>query len=152
MKDPEEYPEQPGEGKSQWDARQIYVRELQELDQQINGVKMRIELRGTKEELIDNVCLYMSLIRWYYRELRPLFLGKGKTAAEAAVALDKEVKELTSAVKDEIPNLKAGKFDTSIESKLEELHNKLQEKRFRAGLVVPMGMDRDDTGILGWEG
>ncbi|GAI42333.1 unnamed protein product, partial [marine sediment metagenome] len=70
-------PKMPEGSLSDWDARQLYVRNLQGIDELTNSIKMRIELRdGTAEEMKEFFNVYFSLLRNLYRNIRSFFNKK----------------------------------------------------------------------------
>jgi hypothetical protein len=148
MVDYTEYPEAAGERKSEWDARQLFVKELQEINESANRVKAAIELReGTKGDIAGNYSVYLSLLRWYYRDLRPFFDEQEKAA------MDIRMEELRHEVDSNLAGMKnTNVYPLGLEKKMEEFQNAMHEKRFRMGLVIPLGVGKDETGILGWEG
>lgn len=144
-----EYPNNLDESKkAEWDARQLFVKELQDINEASNRVKMALELReGGKEDIAKNFMLYYSLLRWYYRNMRPLF------KEEDIKKLDSDMEEIKAAVNGVLVGMRENnEYPARLEKEMEGIQNIMHEKRWSKGLVVPIGLGRDETGIAGWEG
>lgn len=136
------------ESRSEWDARQLYVKRLQETNDALNQVKIKIELRdGGPVEIIDAFRLYFSLLRSFYRDTRFLFKTKEQ----------KEIDKYINQVKDVLitfTNQRINRSGTNkkvslplqLEQNMENLHNRINQRRFTKQLVIPMkDTDRHDT-------
>jgi hypothetical protein len=148
--DSDAYPEYADEhSKSEWDARQIYARTLEELDNRANEIKMRIELHQYKREEIGEMFgAYLSVLRCMFRKLYPLFDKKG------AAKIEKNIDELKAETDGNLQKqlTEDNIYPQETEDGLEKLHNELNGRRFSRGLVVPMSAPRDESGVDGWQG
>lgn len=150
----DKFPEMPDSTSSQWDARQLFTRKLQELEETANVIKIKIELReGTTNEVIGYFKIYFSLLRAYYRELRPFFNHKEQEKLDSIIDIIKnELIKFSSQSYGKILPMKNISIPRDLEYNLEELHNVLNQRRFEKKLVVPIyDPERDETGIKGWE-
>lgn len=136
------------DARSEWDARQLYVKRLQETNDALNQVKIRIELRdGGPSEIIDAFRLYLSLLRSFFRDTRFLF----STAEQKA--LDDKISDVKSGLTEfanqrvnQAGNSKTLYLPDGLEDTMEEIHNEINHRRFSKGLVIPMkDTDRHDT-------
>lgn len=135
--------------KSEWDARQIYARDLQEFDKLANEIKMKIEMRQYQpREIGDLFNSYLSVIRTLFRMMYWLFDEKSVNE------IKKEIAGLRAATGGSMQEKiqEDLEYPQEIEDRLESLHNKLNGKRFQRGLVIPMTMPRDESGVAGWQG
>jgi hypothetical protein len=151
----DDYPSYAAENtKSEWDARQIYARDLQTLDMQANEIKMKLEMHSYKPtEIGEFLNCYLSYVRTMFRMLYFLFDKKaveGNAEEKGITPEIEELKNLIGGVQQKISE--SMEYPQDIENRLEQLHNRLNGKRFERGLVVPMSMPRDDSGVDGWQG
>ena len=150
-----EQPKMPDGSLSDWDARQLYVRNLQEIDELTNSLKMRIELRdGTAEEMKEFFNVYFTLLRNYYRNIMPFF-SKKETKDN-----DDKIKNFLISFKNFNSQDTKGKLSKltiphTLEKELEDFYNVLNQKRFESRLVIPVSKtERFDKGkdmIIGYD-
>lgn len=149
----EKQPEMP-EGNAEWDARQTYVKTLQEINNSINSVKLRIELRdGSADEIVNSFRIYFSLIRVFYRELRPFFKEDEMKEMDSRIEKFKQnLVAFTSDIQNKLIPRNRIKIPNDLEDEMEKFHNDVNKKRFDMKLIVPIKTtDRDLTGISGWD-
>lgn len=130
------------EGKAEWDARQMHVRRLENLNTIADSLKMQIELRqGKPSEVAWYYQSYFSVIKQLYRNIRYHYSDKkrdGKPSERESV--DKTVRQITEMIsmircKDNsgLLIIPKGLGDT-----LETFHMAVNQKRFEVGLVIPI--------------
>jgi hypothetical protein len=138
------YPEDDS-SKSEWDARQIYARALEELDNSANEIKMRMESRNfPKEEVTTLFKTYLSLLRTMFRKMQ--FLYK----EDKAKKIKEDIRRFTDYIDGELnKDIEDEKYPQQLENDMEELQNTLNKRRFERGLIIPMGPARDPTGAGG---
>lgn len=125
----------------------MYTRNLEEIDTLANEIKYLIDLHDCSDV---EFALY---IRIYFARLRSLFRKMSFFFEE------EEVQFITQKIEDirkYTDNLTGSQIKSigvlaTIEDDLEKIHNKLNEKRFKRGLILPMGIPQDETFIAGWE-
>jgi len=132
-------------GKAMWDAREDYCKKLEEIDNNINAVKARIEM---KDNPIGNTKVYFSGIRILYRKLRPFMTPRKKTDENEAEKWDARIKEWTNRInRMDKMNQKSNKdirFDWGLVDELEKFHIRLIQLRFDNNLVVPRQSEEDE--------
>jgi len=124
------------EAQSKWDARDMYTCNLEQLDTLANEVKFLIDLHDFKndEEYALNIRIYISRLRELYRKMSFLFEEEEKNYIEGMI---NALKEATDNLDGRL--LKSEGMMPEIKSEMEKLHGMLNDKRFRRGLIVPMG-------------
>lgn len=139
--------------RAEWDSREKYAVQLHDYNTYANLLKEQIELR--KGNTLDNLNKYYSVLRTLYRDLKH-FIKPGekikikkskKVEVNRATRLWFEnqftvVKSLLGSMK--IRNRpgfieKTGSMVVigNVEERMEDIHNELNDLRFKHGLVVP---------------
>lgn len=133
--------------KAEWDARQIFAKDLQDVDRSANEFKMRLELRdGGPEEITSYFKMYFAFIRTLFRMMNPFFGDKDRKR------LKNSVKAIQAKLDSNlVQSMKGEGFPSWMETEMEDIHNEINMKRFSRGLIVPMSMPKADSLTTGWE-
>lgn len=135
------------DGKAEWDARQLYVRRLENINTMADGIKTQIELQdGRPSEISWYYQTYFSLIKQLYRNIRFHYDDADKET------MDKRITE----IEEDMILLKARgnklTIPSGISHKLEQLHMDVNQKRFEVGLVIPIRKPERFDATEGFEG
>ena len=132
-------------GKAMWDAREDYCKKLEEIDNNINAVKARVEM---KDDPLLNLKIYFSGLRILYRKLRPFMTPAKKTDKNEAEEWDKKIKiwvaKINKIEKVNQTNTSKMYFDWELVDELEGFHIMLSQLRFDNNLVVPRQSEEDE--------
>lgn len=132
---------------TKWDARSFYTFGLQDIDNKANEIKVMIESReATVAEMPQLFKTYFAKLRSLFRELYFFFTEDEKKSIQDNIIRIRSVIDNLN----ETSMLSQG-FPTDTEDEMERLHNMLNERRFQRGLIVPMGVAPDSSGVAGWE-
>jgi hypothetical protein len=133
--------------KAEWDARQLFARDLQDIDRSANEFKMRLELRdGSPEEMVSHFKMYFAYIRTLFRMMNPFFNKADRERIKNV--MNETQSKLDSGM---VTSMKQDGFPSWLETQMEDLHNEANLKRFSRGLIVPMSMPKADSLTAGWD-
>lgn len=141
-----------------WDARQQFVKEIENLDEKANKFKLVLENRGSPDEIVKAFKVYFSTLRWLYRKIKHYVdnsdkkcvitkvkeeNGKKKTVKEK-MSMEDAVKNLRNRLNEFERNVSIGgmirdriNIPVTLEDDIENFHQALNEVRHDKGLVMP---------------
>lgn len=132
-----DYEKVPGEGKAEWDVRQLYVRILENLNSVANGIRFQIEMQdGTPVELAQYYHAYFSTLKQFYRNIRIHYSDDDKAEMDKRVTGIEGKMKLIRAFNGDGTRRGSLTTPTGINDFLGDLHNDLNQKRFDVGLVI----------------